>query len=47
MASIFPERIETDRLRLKRLSTVSVDPVERDRTCSSDERIEAVTEQVS
>ena len=43
---MFPERIETDRLVLERLSTETVDPVAYYEICSSDPEIEAVTEYV-
>ncbi len=44
MASgLFPERIETDRLVLSRLSRDTVDPLELYRICSADEGIEEVT----
>ena len=43
MQSIFPKRIETDRLRLERLSRETVDVFELYRICSSDEGIDQVT----
>jgi RimJ/RimL family protein N-acetyltransferase len=46
MASLFPETIETERLRLERLSRETVDLQEFYRICSSDPGIEDVTEHV-
>lgn len=43
MPSIFPERIETERLRLERLSRETVDPFELYRISADDEGIERVT----
>lgn len=43
---IFPERIETDRLHLDRLSMENVDPFELYRVCSADDGIEQVTQYV-
>lgn len=47
MPTICPERIETDRLHLERLSQETVDPYELYRISSSDEAIEQVTEYLS
>lgn len=44
MPPIFPERIETDRLRLERLNRETVDVFELYRICSADDGIERVTE---
>ncbi len=44
MPSIFPERIETDRLDLQRLSRDTIDPLELYEVCGNHERIEEITE---
>ena len=44
---MFPERIETERLVLERLSAETVDPLAYYEICSSDPEIETVTEYVT
>nr|WP_255191081.1 GNAT family protein [Natronobeatus ordinarius] len=47
MSELFPERIETDRLRLEALGPDAVDVLEFYEICSSDPAIEAITEYVT